>query len=106
MRIRQRLVSLLLAGALLLPGLPAARALPFGSETGSVSATLRIDYPQSLEALQDRDIQAELFQDGRSLGTIPLTEEEVLSLGNGWRLEEDGGLYYGNAPVMETPSEA
>ena len=27
MRIRQRLVSLLLAGALLLPGLPAARAL-------------------------------------------------------------------------------
>ena len=84
MRIRQRLVSLLLAGALLLPGLPAARALPFGSETGSVSATLRIDYPQSLEALQDRDIQAELFQDGRSLGTIPLTEEDESALLGGY----------------------
>lgn len=84
MRIRQRLVSLLLAGALLLPGLPAARALPTGSETGSVSATLRIDYPQSLEALQARQVRAELFRDGRSLGTIPLTEEDSRAVLGGY----------------------
>ena len=76
MRIKQRMLSLLLAGALLLPGLPAARASWTGSETGSVSATLRIDYPQSLEVLQDRALRAELFQDGRSLGTLDLTEED------------------------------
>lgn len=78
MRIRRRVLSLLLAGALLLPVLPAAGAAPWtGGTTGSVSATLRLDWPQTLESLQERNIQAQLFQDGRSLGSLPLAEENA-----------------------------
>ena len=73
MRIKQQLLSLLLAGALLLPVFPPVRAA--GIDRGSISAALRLDWPQTLEALRDREVQAELFRDGRSLGTIPLTEE-------------------------------
>ncbi|MDE6455638.1 MAG: hypothetical protein K2L38_07020, partial [Dysosmobacter sp.] len=76
MRIRQRMLSLLLAGALLLPGLPAAEAAGSGADSGSISATVRVDWPQTLEALQDRELRAELFQDGRSLGVLDLTEED------------------------------
>lgn len=75
MRIRQRILSLLLAGALLLPALPAAEAAWYGGDNGSVSATVRVDWPQTLEALRDRRVRAELFQEGRSLGTLDLTEE-------------------------------
>ena len=76
MRIRERLVSLLLAGALLLPALPPARAAETAGN-GSVSATVRVDWPQSLEELRERDVRAELFQNGRSLGLISLTEENA-----------------------------
>lgn len=76
MRIRQRLLSLLLAGALLVPGLPAAEAAWGGADSGSVSATVRVDWPQTLEALRDRRVRAELFQEGRSLGTLNLTRED------------------------------
>lgn len=75
MRIRQRILSLLLAGALLVPGLPAAEAAWDGADGGAVSATVRVDWPQTLEALRDRRVRAELFQEGRSLGTLDLTEE-------------------------------
>lgn len=76
MRIRRRILSLLLAGALLLPGLPAAEAAWSGEDNGSVSATVRVDWPQTLETLQDRRVRAELFQEGRSLGTLDLTRED------------------------------
>lgn len=76
MRIRQRVVSLLLAGALLVPGLPAAEAAWNGTDSGAISATVRVDWPQALEALRDRRVRAELFQEGRSLGTLDLTEED------------------------------
>ena len=56
MRIRERLVSLLLAGALLLPALPPARAAETAGN-GSVSATVRVDWPQSLEELRERDVR-------------------------------------------------
>nr|WP_300662856.1 DUF58 domain-containing protein [uncultured Acetatifactor sp.] len=62
---------------------------------------LKTDIPDGAAALA----WTAALLEGRAAGAF-LTEEEVLSLGNGWRLEEDGGLYYGNAPVMETPSEA
>lgn len=75
MRIRQRVLSLLLAGALLVPGLPAAEAAWDGADSGSISATVRVDWPQTLEALRDRRVRAELFQGGRSLGRLDLTEE-------------------------------
>lgn len=82
MRIKKRLLSLLLAGALLLPALPAAEAAGIGSATGSISSTLRVDWPQTLETLRSRKVQAELFQNGHSLGTLPLTEESgQVSLG-------------------------
>ncbi len=76
MRIRQRLLSLLLAGALLVPALPAAGAAWDGVDSGSVSATVRVDWPQTLEALRDRRVRAELYQEGRSLGTLDLAEED------------------------------
>nr|WP_325211846.1 M60 family metallopeptidase [uncultured Oscillibacter sp.] len=76
MRIRQRILSLLLAGALLVPGLPAAEAAWGGEDTGSVSATVRVDWPQTLEALRDRRVRAELYQEGRSLGILDLTRED------------------------------
>ncbi len=77
MRIKQRILSLLLAGALLLPALPGAEAAErTGTETGSISATLRVDWPQNLEELQNREVRAELFQGGRSLGTLSMTEED------------------------------
>ncbi len=75
MRIRQRILSLLLAGALLVPGLPAAEAAWSGADSGAISATVRVDWPQTLEALRDRRVRAELFQEGRSLGILDLTEE-------------------------------
>ena len=76
MRIKQRVLSLLLAGALLVPGLPAAEAAWGGADLGGISATVRVDWPQTLEALQDRRVRAELYQEGRSLGALDLTEED------------------------------
>lgn len=76
MRIRQRVLSLLLAGALLVSGLPAAEAAWSGEDSGSVSATVRVDWPQTLETLRSRRVRAELFQEGRSLGTLDLTRED------------------------------
>ena len=62
MRIKQLILSLLLAGALLLPVLPGAEAAErTGTETGSISSTLRVDWPQNLEELQNREVRAELF---------------------------------------------
>ncbi|WP_325228988.1 fibronectin type III domain-containing protein, partial [Oscillibacter sp.] len=75
MRIKQRVLSLLLAGALLVPGLPAAEAAWGGEDSGGISATVRVDWPQTLETLRDRRVRAELYQEGRSLGTLDLTEE-------------------------------
>ena len=63
MRVRQRILSLLLAGALLVPGLPAARAAWNGTDSGAVTATVRMDWPQTLTALRDRSVRAELFQE-------------------------------------------
>lgn len=100
MRIRQRIVSLLLAGALLLPGLPAAEAAWIGENNGDISATVRVDWPQTLEALRDRRVRAELFQEGRSLGTLDLTREDSRADLGGYPASvalrnEDGGALGG-----------
>ena len=107
MRIRQRILSLLLAGALLLPALPAAEAAWYGGDNGSVSATVRGDWPQTLEALRDRRVRAELFQEGRSLGTLDLTEENSRTDLGGYPASvalrnQDGGA--GAPVVMEAAS--
>ena len=101
MRLHKRILSLLLSAALLLPALPPARAVE--RETGSVSATLRVDYPQSLEALRNRSVQAELFQGSRSLGTLDLTRQDESDL-DGYpaavtlRNQDGGDLGGGNWP--------
>ena len=102
MRFRQRILSWLLAAALLLPALPAAEAEEI-SVSGSISATLRIDWLQSLEGLRNRDLQAELFQGGRSLGSLDLTAEGQTVLGGyaaavTLRNRDGGSLGGGNWP--------
>ena len=83
MQIRKRLTALLLSAALLIPAVPAAQAAgPDPDVTGSISGTVRIDSPQSLDALKDRDLRVELSQDGDALGWFPLTwDGESFSLG-------------------------
>lgn len=105
MRIRERIISLLLTMAMLLAVLPAAEAAEAAQPvTGSVSATLRIDYAQSLTALREREITAELLRDGVSLGRLPLTYETAeASLGAypasvAIRNTDGGALNGGNWP--------
>ena len=78
-RIRTRLLSALLTAALLLSSFSwasPARAAEGGAVTGSISATVRIDYAQRLDALRDRQVQAELLRDGKSVGALPLWEAD------------------------------
>lgn len=103
MHLRQRLAALLLSAALLVPALPAARAAETGI-TGSISGTVRLDLPQTLTSLKQRGFQVELFQDGRSLGVLPLTETDSGILPGDYRTattlrNADGGdLGGGNWP--------
>lgn len=77
----RRSVSALLAATMLLTSsAPALGAeLPQqqqqGAGTGRISATVRIDYPQSLTGLSWRGVQAELLQNGSSLVALPLTTQ-------------------------------
>ena len=76
--ITHRLLSLLLSAALVLTLLPPGGARAAGTEeggvTGSISATLRIDYAQTLDALVDREVEAELRRGGTSLGSVRMAE--------------------------------
>ena len=77
MKLRNRLLSAALAVSLL-SGLtvPAAAAAapeePASRGTGSISATLRIDYPQTLGALKGRNVSVELKQNDAVIKTLPL----------------------------------
>ena len=71
--------SLLLAAALallllLLPG--TARA----ADAGSIAATVRIDYAQSLAELQERDVRLEVLQGRASLGSVQLARPGTYAL--------------------------
>ncbi len=88
MNIRMRMGSALLAAALLsgtaAPALAAGGAGAQPAVTGSISATLRVDYDQRLSALADRKVTATLSQkNGPSLGDIPLWEEGTVALEGG-----------------------
>ena len=76
--ITHRLLSLLLSAALVLTLLPPGGARAAGTEeggvTGSISATLRIDYAQTLDALADRKVTAELRKGDTSLGSVPMAD--------------------------------
>ncbi len=85
---KRRIISLLLAASLLSGAVPAARAdgTVTGQALGSIAATLRLDFPQRLEEIRERNVQVELFQDGARLGRLSL----------GW---EDGGAQVGGFPA-------
>ncbi len=85
---KRRILSLLLAVSLLWGAVPGARAAGTvaGQALGSVAATLRLDFPQHLEEIRERDVQVALFRDGERLGRLPL----------GW---EDGGAQMGGYPA-------
>ncbi|WNX86141.1 M60 family metallopeptidase [Agathobaculum sp. NTUH-O15-33] len=84
MKAQKRMLSVLLAGAMLVsPVLPAARAVdePAGrgetSVRGGISATLRLDYAQKLDEIKERNVSVTLMktQDGKvteTLGTVAL----------------------------------
>ncbi len=75
MRTKIRILSALVASSLLLSAAaPAAGAAESGG-TGTISATLRMDYAQHLTALRDRDVRVELSRDGSVLGSVALGEE-------------------------------
>ena len=82
--ITHRLLSLLLSAALVLTLLPPGGARAAGTEeggvTGSISATLRIDYAQTLDALAAREVEAELRRDGTSLGRVRMAEPREYTL--------------------------
>ena len=54
-----------------LPAAPAAGTVS-GQAAGSISATVRVDFPQRLEEIQKRSVQVEIFRDGSDLGGLPL----------------------------------
>ncbi|MCI8759267.1 MAG: hypothetical protein HFF82_09580, partial [Oscillospiraceae bacterium] len=97
----KRMTAALLAVVMVLSLLPGqtARALaedPDDNVRGSISATLRIDYAQSLETLRDREVRVEVLQGSNSLGTVPLTAFEAGSLSGGSQVlvsarSRDGG---------------
>ena len=75
MKLRNRFLSAALAvsllGGLAVPA-GAAATPKKDSPTGSISATLRIDYPQTLGALKDRNVTVKLMQNNEVKRTIPL----------------------------------
>lgn len=82
MKIHRRLLALLLVAALLLPvGLAAPAPRAEETVTGSITATLRIDYAQRLDELARRNLQVELLQGSASLGQARLYEPGQQALG-------------------------
>lgn len=59
---------------------PSWAAEPKDTAAGSLQATLRLDYNQSLEELQARDIRAELLRGTSSLGSVSLTKPDSAKL--------------------------
>ncbi|MDE6837193.1 MAG: hypothetical protein K2P33_02220, partial [Acutalibacter sp.] len=93
MKLRARILSALLAGALALGSLTPAYAAaepppaavepaetePAAPVLGSLTAVLRLDYAQPLTALEARRVKAELSSDGVSLGAFDLWDTSALS---------------------------
>ena len=83
---RIRLLSLLLAAVMLASLLPVtAAAEDAPAVTGSISATVRIDYAQTLDELVRRGLRAVLKKGGgTSLGSVALTTEAASTLSGGY----------------------
>lgn len=83
----RRGISALLAASLLLTTPVTALAAGPQQQTsvrGGISATVRIDYAQSLAALGKHKVQAELLQGGSSLGIVPLDSQQETQLSGGY----------------------
>lgn len=86
MKTTSRLLALLLTFALLLSlSIPALAVSETGNTegnvTGSITATVRIDYAQRLSELSRRDLRLELFQGNHALGQISLCNFDAQALG-------------------------
>lgn len=82
MKTTRRLLAILLAVTLLIPvGIAAPAAKAESTVTGSITATLRIDYAQRLDELARRDLQVELLRGTSSLGKARLYEPGQQTLG-------------------------
>ena len=104
---RKRLLPALLAVLMALSPLPLtpnAQAAEEEDVTGSISATLRIDYAQSLDELQERGVQVQVRQGDTVLGTVPLAEpgeypmggyQAIVSARNNEGGDLNGGLWPG-----------
>ena len=95
MSIRKRLIAALLAVCLVAGLLPAAGAAGTSAGTssvkGSISATLRMDYDQNLDELEQRKIQATLTKDGKEVVSVPLYKEQDTSRYQVSMRNRDGG---------------
>ena len=104
---RRRVISLLLTASLMSAAVPAGRAAGTvtGEASGSIAGTVRMDFPQRLEAIRDRDVQMELFRDGRRLGRLSLGWEDDNADVGGYpaavalRGEDGGALGGGSWPA-------
>ena len=81
MKLRTRILSALLAGALALScALPAgAQEDPLAPQAaapanGELKVNLRLDYAQPLTALQNHDVKVRISQNGSPLGSVNLWE--------------------------------
>ena len=88
MKLQRTLPALLLTVAMMFSMVTPAWAAGTGkaddstAATGSIQATVRLDYAQTLEEIKEREVKAELFMGKKSLGTADLTiEKENISLG-------------------------
>ena len=74
MKLRTRLLSAFMAAALLFSGIPVQAAATPQADlvTGQLQATLRLDYAQSLDALQNHDVRVTLRRGEEELGQIEM----------------------------------
>lgn len=105
MKAHKRIISAALSALMLFSLAPSVGAVPAHADPaaedaqalGSISATLRIDYAQSLVELRQRGVQAELLDgDGESLLTAPLADAGSFVSDSGYGYEvsarnADGG---------------
>lgn len=96
----KRFLSLLLAAAMLAVPLPAkaAESGPAQDDVkGSISATIRVDCPQTLEVLKARDIKVSLKKDGNPVVTdLSMTESPTDSKAAVTLRNPDGGELNGS----------
>ena len=100
-RLRTALLAAAMFLSLLAPMAPAGRAAE-AAVTGSISATVRLDYDQTLAELRRREVRAELWQGETYLGAASLTEAGTLTL-SGYpatvsHRDAAGEVLYGDTP--------